>query len=217
MRGKCGIKLYHHLRSLAIDSTCCLYEYHLVRPSTRQLLSVLRHSRHSHRIPQPSLPLPNTRTIATATAFTSSHRTTTTPAFRSTPTDPLRAARSHPIAPRGPSLPFSLPFAFQLVSLLHHPRVLAGQRPPRRHKVAQVLDVGREALEPKYAEVTVRLARARRARVTLRFAVQRGLAPAFSPWLSLPSLPSTVFPCLILILLFFLLFGDFTHYLVVGI
>jgi hypothetical protein len=82
-----------------------------------------------------------------------------------------------------------------------------------------VLDFRREALEPKNTKVTMRLARARRAHVALRFAVQRAHAPAFSSWLS-ASLPSTVSPCLVLIplIIFLLLFSDFAHHvLVVGI
>jgi hypothetical protein len=41
-----------------------------------------------------------------------------------------------------------------------------------------MLDFCREPLEPENAQMTMRLARARRARVTLRLAVQCGLAPS---------------------------------------
>jgi hypothetical protein len=73
-----------------------------------------------------------------------------------------------------------------------------------------VLDFGGETLEPEDAEVAVRLARARRARVSLRFAVQRALAPSF-PWrLSLsPSSPPVVFVFVSFVSLLFVFFFFF--------
>jgi len=94
-----------------------------------------------------------------------------------------------------------------------------------------VLDFGGETLEPEDAEVTVRLARARRARVSLRFPVQRALAPPF-PWRLSISSPPVVSVCFLFLFflflflllrlwaspffLFFLFFGFFTPRILSG-
>jgi hypothetical protein len=75
------------------------------------------------------------------------------------------------------------------------------QRPRRQHKVAQLLDLRGEPPEPEDAKVPVRLARVRRARVSLRLAVQRGLAPAV-PAPPSPSL-SSAFSIFVFVFFFF--------------
>jgi hypothetical protein len=213
--------LYHQLlRGLAIDRTRCLYEHHRVRlAARRRLFSVLCHHSYRHStgsIPQPSLP--NTRTIfsttspfphlpyhcntTTTTTTTTTYSATSSIASRSTPTHPLRTTRSSIT----PSPSCSLPFANRppFTSQRHlHPRVRAGQRPHRRHKVAQVLDFGGEALESEYPEMAVGLARGRRVSVSLCLTVERTIAPAFSwPFALSSSLPPAVSTCFIIFLLF---------------
>lgn len=82
------------------------------------------------------------------------------------PTRPIQAPNGHELL-----LSLLLPFPF-------YAGITTRQRPLRYRKFAQVLEFSREPLEPEDAQIAMRLARARRACVTLRLAVQRGLAPS---------------------------------------
>jgi hypothetical protein len=76
--------------------------------------------------------------------------------------------------------------------------VATGQHPPRYRKVAQMLDFDRDPLEPENAQMAMRLARARRARVTLRLAVQCGVAPSCTLRLFVPAAVFLIFLVVIL-------------------